>query len=188
MKVHYINILLFSLPLNILVIQSAEKAGAAEGASQGAAAGVDEVIKLIKLKFHIEELSIGSLDSIINTNTYTDVTLISRSIHSEYSRLGCASSLLSSGTKKPICTSVHEGIFAQRAGTGVSANDFIKTAVQNIASDANGVAEAKAAKVAAAKTPTLEAKNIAAVEATTTPYYTPIIASIIAIEVIVLIM
>ncbi|KOB87524.1 hypothetical protein PFDG_03709 [Plasmodium falciparum Dd2] len=139
-----------------------------------------------KSTFKIEELSIGSLDSIINTNTYTDVTLISGFIQTEYSRLGCGDIL--TRPNKPICTFVNERIGATSRGTGVSPKNFIETTVETMVSEAESVAAAKAAEVAAAKTPEFTTRNIAAVEAATTPYYTPIIASIIAIEVIVLIM
>ncbi|KOB85521.1 hypothetical protein PFDG_01017, partial [Plasmodium falciparum Dd2] len=65
-------------------IAAAEKTGAAEGSAKGAAAGAAEVIRLIKTTFHIEKLGNGTLDSIINTNTYTDVTHISGFIDSEF--------------------------------------------------------------------------------------------------------
>ncbi|KNC37747.1 rifin, partial [Plasmodium falciparum RAJ116] len=169
-------------------IAAAEKAGAAEGSAKGAAAGAAEVIKLIKLKFHIEELSIGSLDSIINTNTYTDASLISRFIQTEYSESGCGSIL--TGMKKPFCKFLYERIGATsvRVHRGVYPTEFIETTAQTIVKNAKTTADFEAARVTATKTVAFEAKNIAAVEAATTPYYTPIIVSIVAIVVIILIM
>ncbi|ETW55865.1 hypothetical protein PFUGPA_01910, partial [Plasmodium falciparum Palo Alto/Uganda] len=166
----------------------AEKAGAAEGASQGAAAGGDEGIKLIKSTFQVQNIAGKSLESIINTNTYTDVTLISGSIHSEYSRLVCGDIISSPGPKEHICNFVNEGIGYTSRGSGLSANDFIKRTVQSMVSKAEGIAEATKTQVTSETTAELTAKQTTAINTIYMGYQTPIIASIVAIVVIALVM
>ncbi|EWC88369.1 hypothetical protein PFNF54_02688 [Plasmodium falciparum NF54] len=169
-------------------IAAAEKSGLAAGKVAGDIEGAAKVIELVKSTFKIEKLGFSTLESIINTNTYTNVTLISRSIHSEYIRSDCGNILSLSSRKNPICTSVEKQIVAKKVGNGVSPKDFIETIVEEVVEAADGVADTEAARVTATKTAAFEARNIAAVEATTTPYYTPIIVSIVAIVVIILIM
>ncbi|ETW15041.1 hypothetical protein PFFVO_06044, partial [Plasmodium falciparum Vietnam Oak-Knoll (FVO)] len=162
--------------------------GLALGKIAGDIAGVNELIQGINTEFGVSTLGGRSLELVFDTENYTNVLLISESIQTEYYGSECASFLFLSGTNKPICTFVNKRIVDTSVGIGVSPKNFIETTVQTIVKNAKNAAEAKAADVAAAKTPTLEAKNIAAVEATTTPYYTPIIVSIVAIVVIILIM
>ncbi|KNG76350.1 rifin [Plasmodium falciparum IGH-CR14] len=165
---------------------SAIAEGAMAGKAAGDAAGAAKVVELIELKFKVQNIAGEPLKSVFNVKNYADASLISESIETEYSRLGCGD--FSTGMKNRICNFLYERMVATRVGEGVSSKDFIETTVEEVVEAAKATAETTKTQVAAAKTPTLEAKNIAAVEAATTPYYTPIIASIIAIEVIVLIM
>ncbi|EWC73418.1 surface antigen [Plasmodium falciparum UGT5.1] len=169
-------------------IAAAKQAGAAMGKAAGDAAGATEVIKLMKTTFYINELNGKLLESVFNVKNYADASVISGFIETEYSRLVCGDIWSSSFSNNPFCYFVNEGIGYTSRGSGLSANDFIKTTVQTMVSKVKGVADTEAARVTATKTAAFEAKNIAAVEATTTPYYTPIIVSIVAIVVIVLIM
>ncbi|ETW45474.1 hypothetical protein PFNF135_00395 [Plasmodium falciparum NF135/5.C10] len=172
----------------VAATQEAIAKGAAKGLAAGAQAGIKTVMDELYKHFGLSAVDVKKLGLVFDTENYTNVLLINGSIQNEYSRLGCASTLLSRVPMEPICTSVEEGIVAPRAGIGGSPKNFIKTTVETIVKNAKKAAHAKAADVAAAKTPEFTTRNIAAVEAATTPYYTPIIASIIAIEVIVLIM
>ncbi|KOB84760.1 hypothetical protein PFDG_00077 [Plasmodium falciparum Dd2] len=163
--------------------------GLALGKIAGDIEGAAKVIELIELRFKVQNIAGLPLKSVFDTENYTNVLFISKSIHSEYIGSGCRSIFPLPGTKKPIfCTFVNEQIEAISGGKGVDPTKFIETTVQTMMSEVKGVADAKAADVAAAKTPEFTTRNIAAVEAATTPYYTPIIVSIVAIEVIVLIM
>ncbi|SOV83956.1 rifin PIR protein, putative [Plasmodium reichenowi] len=133
--------------------------GLALGKIAGDIEGAAEVIRLIK-----------------------QTLVISGSIQAEYTASECGFSILfRHGTKKPICTLMEQKMFAasQVQRSGLSPTEFIQTTAETIVSEAKGAASVKAAQVASAKTPALEAKNLAAVEATTTPYYTPIIVSIV---------
>ncbi|ETW50966.1 hypothetical protein PFMALIP_00914 [Plasmodium falciparum MaliPS096_E11] len=173
----------------VAAIAAAKEAGAVAGKAAGDIAGAAEVVQLIESKFSIKQLGTQTLQSVFTKQNYTNVSFISRSIHSEYSRLGCGQIFSSSFRSNPFCTSVREGMVATtRVGTGGSPEDFIKTTVETIVKNAKNAADAKAADVAAAKTPVLEARNIAAVNTTYAGYHTIIIASTVAIVVIVLIM
>ncbi|SOV83895.1 rifin PIR protein, putative [Plasmodium reichenowi] len=165
--------------------------GLALGKIAGDIEGAAEVIRLIKQTLGIEKLGVTPLQSLFNAENYMDATVISGSIQAEYTASECGFSILfRHGTKKPICTLMEQKMFAasQVQRSGLSPTEFIQTTAETIVSEAKGAASVKAAQVASAKTPALEAKNLAAVEATTTPYYTPIIVSIVAIMVIILIM
>ncbi|ETW45944.1 hypothetical protein PFMALIP_05995 [Plasmodium falciparum MaliPS096_E11] len=131
----------------VAAIAAAKEAGAVAGKAAGDIAGAAEVIDFIESTFYINELGGTKLQTLFTAKTYTNVTLISRSIQTEYSRLGCGKILFSSGTNKPICNFVNEGILTTtRAGIGGSPKNFIETTAQNMVSDANRVAEAKAAE------------------------------------------
>ncbi|KOB63472.1 hypothetical protein PFHG_05209 [Plasmodium falciparum HB3] len=173
-------------------IAAATKAAIAAGETAGKIAGDIEgaakVVELVKSIFKIEKLGLGTLDSIINTKTYTNVTIIRGFIKSEYSRLVCGDIISPSVKNKPFCKFLYERMVASSRGIGVYPTKFIETTVEEVVEAAKATAETTKTQVAAARTPEFTTRNIAAVEAATTPYYTPIIASIIAIEVIVLIM
>ncbi|KNC38120.1 rifin [Plasmodium falciparum RAJ116] len=175
-------------------IAAATKAAIAEGAAQGLAAGTKAGIKVVMdglcRDFGLSAVDVNQLGLVFDTENYTNVLFISGSIKTEYSRLVCGDIISSSVPKKPFCTFVNKRIVDTSVvvGRGVSANEFIETTAQNMVSEAESVAAAKSAKVTAAKTAEFTTRNIAAVEATTTPYYTPIIVSIVAIVVIILIM
>ncbi|SOV83997.1 rifin PIR protein, putative [Plasmodium reichenowi] len=177
---------------NAAIISAKEAAidkGLALGKIAGDIEGAAEVIRLIKQTLGIEKLGVTPLQSLFNAENYMDATVISGSIQAEYTASECGSIFSFSGKKEPICTLMYEKMLASVSrGQGVSPTTFIQTTVEEVVEGAKGVAKAKAAQVASAKTPALAAKNIAAVEATTTPYYTPIIVSIVAIVVIILIM
>ncbi|ETW33231.1 hypothetical protein PFTANZ_06050, partial [Plasmodium falciparum Tanzania (2000708)] len=146
--------------------KAAIAAGETAGKIAGEAAGVAKVIELIESTFFINELNGKLLESVFTAQTYTDVTLISKSIYSQYSRLGCGYILSSSVRKKPICNFVHEGIGGTSRGTGVSANDFIKRTAQNMVSKAEVSAKAAAKTAEAAEKAAVLETSKKAIEAT----------------------
>ncbi|CDO62778.1 rifin [Plasmodium reichenowi] len=177
--------------------QAAIDKGLALGKIAGDIEGAAKVVAGLQSTFKVSTLGVQRLESFIDVTNYLEVSVISDEVYSYYSTTCVSSSFpflprLSgvSGAEKPICKSVMEQMLAvsKLQKGGVSPKVFIEGKVGNIVTQAKGAASVKAAQVAAAKTPALEAKNIAAVEATTTPYYTPIIVSIVAIVIIVLIM
>ncbi|EWC78904.1 surface antigen [Plasmodium falciparum UGT5.1] len=173
-------------------IAAATKAAIAKGTAAGKIAGDIEgaakVIDLIESTFYINELGGTKLQTLFTAKTYTNVTLISESIHSEFSRLGCGKIIFSPGTKKPICNFVYDGMVAASPGEGVSPKNFIKTTVENMVSEAESVAAAKSAKVAAAEKAAILETSTKAIETTSYNWYTTIGYSITAILIIVLIM
>ncbi|KNG76600.1 rifin [Plasmodium falciparum IGH-CR14] len=171
----------------VAAIAAAKEAGAAEGASQGAAAGAAKVVELVKSTFKIEELGVRTLESIINTNTYTDVTLISGAIQVEYQASSCFS--LNSAAPKPICSMVFRQNFVPGNVRGpLSATENITSAVKKF------VTEAKTAASQATQTSTdnvtnaLITEKTEAINATYASCQIAIIASVIAIVVIALVM
>ncbi|EUR82663.1 hypothetical protein PFBG_00008 [Plasmodium falciparum 7G8] len=169
----------------------AAEAGAAMGKAAGDIEGAAKVIELIELKFHIKKLTIVSLDSIIDANTYTKSSLISGIIQGEYEGSGCRSIFSLPGTNKPFCTFMNGRIEAtSRAvgGRGFDPTKFIETNVEEAVAKGTQAAETEAAKVTLSKTVEFEAAKKGAIETSCMGYQTTIIASIVAIVVIVLIM
>ncbi|EWC73413.1 surface antigen [Plasmodium falciparum UGT5.1] len=171
----------------VAAIAAAKEAGAAEGASQGAAAGAAKVVELVKSTFKIEELCFRTLESIINTNTYTDVTLISGAIQVEYQASSCFS--LNSAAPKPICSIVHTlGVTPEYVSVQGSSRAVIGESVKKFVAQGIKHAEATTLDVATKQTAIYEARNIAAVDATYASCQNAIIASTVVILVIVLVM
>ncbi|EUR72750.1 hypothetical protein PFBG_02325 [Plasmodium falciparum 7G8] len=161
--------------------------GLAAGEAARIKAGINAVIAELRA-LGIDQLSSGTLESIIDANTYTKSSLISRFIETEYSRLRCGSRLLSPDPKEPICTFVYQGIVDTSGGNGVSPEDFIKRTVEEAVEVAK-VAAAKAAKDAeAAEKAAILETSTKAIETTSYNWYTTIGYSITAILIIVLIM
>ncbi|SOV81627.1 rifin PIR protein, putative [Plasmodium reichenowi] len=163
------------------ILAAAKKAGDAVGAA--------EVIGLIKKTLDIEELGFRTLESIINTNTYTNATLISGSIHAEYNASECGFSiLLPYSKKKPFCILFEKKMTAASPGQGVSPTTFIDKTAETIVSQAEGAAKAAEAAENTRITAVITKKQTAFIEAGFDSCITSIYVSIIAIVVIVLIM
>ncbi|CDO61746.1 rifin [Plasmodium reichenowi] len=164
-------------------------AGVAKGAIAGAEEGVKVVIEGITREFGVLTLGDQPLISYFTTTPYNNVTYIAEAVHKQFQST-CLSfrgsgGLLGGNLRRPICKWMWKSIPGQG---GDSLKDLMKKTVEEVVEVARGAASDKAAEVTTSQTALLKGKNIAEVEAATTPYYTPIIASIIAIEVIVLIM
>ncbi|ETW49671.1 hypothetical protein PFMALIP_02294 [Plasmodium falciparum MaliPS096_E11] len=173
-------------------LAAATKDAITKGLAAGEAArikeGINAVIAGIKSTFKIEESSVRTLESIINTNTYTDVTLIRGFIQAEYSRLRCGDIGCSCFYKNPFCKFVNEGIVAISGSNGGSPEDIIETIVEEVVEGAKVAAKAKATQVAATEKLAIETAQKGAIEAASTELYTTIAYSITAILIIVLIM
>ncbi|KNG75946.1 rifin [Plasmodium falciparum IGH-CR14] len=166
----------------------AEKAGAAEGSAKGAAAGATRLIELIQSTFQVQNIAGQSFESVFTAQTYTDVTLISGFIETEYYRSGCGNINSPSFWNKPICNFVNNGIVTPLTGKGGSANEFIETTVETMMSEVKGVA-ARVTKTATDEaTATFTTEKTGVVQSTYMSYQTPIIASVVAILIIVLVM
>ncbi|ETW52026.1 hypothetical protein PFUGPA_05970 [Plasmodium falciparum Palo Alto/Uganda] len=172
----------------VAATQEAIAKGTAAGKAAGDIAGLAIVMKEVESQLGVSTLGGQPLEIVFNVKNYADASLISRIIKIEYYESRCGDVI--TGVKKPFCTFVNEriGYTSVRVRKSFSAYEFIETTVEEAVAEGTQAAETEAAKVAAAKTPEFTTRNIAAVEAATTPYYTPIIASIIAIVVIILIM
>ncbi|CAX64419.1 rifin [Plasmodium falciparum NF54] len=179
-----------------IAIDKAIAAGATKIAEAAESAGAAEIMKLIKSKYVLSTLGGKDLGTYFATTSYKDVASITQAVSNQYlqtctdNSLGSLSFRLVDAKRDiPFCNSVWNQIQAvSTTKKGISFTDGIKTAVQNIASDANGVANA-AAEIAEA---TEKAKAIKtstdAIEAASTQLYGPIGYSILAILIIVLIM
>ncbi|KOB85597.1 hypothetical protein PFDG_01038 [Plasmodium falciparum Dd2] len=164
---------------------SAIAEGAMAGKAAGDIAGAAKVIDLIESTFYINELGGTKLQTLFTAKTYTNVSMITEALYSKING-SCMSLRPGINMSDPICNLVWQNLQGSLDKNSVKA--IINEKVEKAVAGAEQAAKAKAAEVAAAKTPVLEARNIAEVEAATTTYYTPIIASIVAIVVIVLIM
>ncbi|SOS81884.1 PIR protein, putative [Plasmodium sp.] len=170
-----------------IAIAEAKEAAIIEVASQGASAGVAELITRLRTTFSIQNLGLKTLESAIDVTNYTDEAFISKAVIDEFNGSGCAP--LYSVIRKPICSMVFQKNFVTGGvGGQISATENIKAAVNEF------VTEAKTAATQATQTSTenvttaLITKKTEAVNATYASCQTAIIASVVAILVIVLIM
>ncbi|SOS78625.1 PIR protein, putative [Plasmodium sp. gorilla clade G1] len=174
-------------------MQAAIADGAAEGAAAGHAAGAAEVIKLVFKYFGVKNIARKSLESIIDSKTYTNASDIALSVYKEY-EMTCLKTIPGFGGDTSICPIIEKvGLtpgdsVEYVAGHGVSTQTSIKTTLEIIVSDAERVATSETIKVTASKTAALKETNMTAVEAGFNSYFTAINASIIAILIIVLVM
>ncbi|ETW45237.1 hypothetical protein PFNF135_00159 [Plasmodium falciparum NF135/5.C10] len=160
--------------------------GLAAGKIAGEAAGVAEVIDLIESTFGVFTLDSQLLKTFFSATHYTNVTLISESIQTEYSST-CL--LHGTGLSKPICRTVEALYLGPRNVLNRSLlQRSIKSAVNQIVTEATTVASETGEKATQEVTSAAIKTKTAAVNATYMGYQTPIIASIVAIVVIVLIM
>nr|SPJ13250.1 rifin PIR protein,putative [Plasmodium sp. DRC-Itaito] len=165
---------------------AAKKAGSA-AMVQAAEAGVQALIKGLQ-EMGISTLGRKELVSYFTAENYTNAVHINGLIQTEYNGTSCIS--LSSGsvpvTKEQFCTWWTQNFVRAKDITGkqLSANDFIKKAVEKIVSNAKGVA-GDAADTATKEY--IKASTIAA-ESTYASSQIAIIASVVTILVIVLVM
>ncbi|SOV83998.1 rifin PIR protein, putative [Plasmodium reichenowi] len=133
-------------------IKEAIKAAAAEISAAANAAGAAEIMKLIKSTFFIDKLGETPLQSIFTTKTYTNASVITQAVqklHFEkctYDPVTKVRFPYGDGNRHiPICRSVWQQTQAvSKTGERISSMEVIGKTVQNIASDANGVANAAA--------------------------------------------
>ncbi|ETW41638.1 hypothetical protein PFNF135_03793 [Plasmodium falciparum NF135/5.C10] len=168
------------------VIAAAEKAGAAAGLKAGNAHGMKVATHLLE-QLDLKILGIDNFGSFFSKEYIIDIPKVVNIIATKRAGV-CGASGKNLG--KIICNNIDLklGTLKPDGTNGPPVRLAVEQRLNYILEKATSSANAQAAKVAATKTAALEAKNIAAVEATTTPYYTPIIVSIVAIVVIILIM
>ncbi|SOV78674.1 rifin PIR protein, putative [Plasmodium reichenowi] len=166
--------------------KAAIAAGKAAGEAAGLKAGKDIVIFGLET-FGIDRLCPDIFKSFQTTRPYTDISGIPHLVHQQYKETCSASA---SGITQTMCDEIGPklGLVNPKGPPPPPDTNPIVPRLNALAEKAELTATNQAAKVASTKTTEFTTKNIAEVEAATTPYYTPIIASIIAIEVIVLIM
>ncbi|EUT92168.1 hypothetical protein PFAG_00308 [Plasmodium falciparum Santa Lucia] len=163
----------------------AKQAGAAAGIKAGKAVGVKTIIRILEEMFSIDKLNGTSLKSFFTTTRYNDITTIVGVIDTELNT-SCG---LNSFANQAICgLRAKLGLEAVPGKPMVEQIDAITRMITNVVHKSEITAEAAKTEVAATKTAAAIKMNTEAIEAATTPYYTPIIASIVAIVVIVLIM
>ncbi|SOS77880.1 PIR protein, putative [Plasmodium sp. gorilla clade G1] len=170
-------------------IGAAIAGGEAEGVAAGDIAGAAEVIRLIKKKLGIERLAFGTLDKIIDANTYNNSELISGSIYYQYS-VTCKLGSPPPGADTSICDALGVAGLGEENALGVNLTtlDGIRTSVEVMVSDAEGVAKVFTNSATEKAIATLIPKNMGAVNTTYASCQIAIIASIVAIVVIALIM
>ncbi|KOB61920.1 hypothetical protein PFHG_03716 [Plasmodium falciparum HB3] len=165
-------------------MELAKQAGATAGLKAGDIHGMNIVIHYLK-GFGVDILFPDIYDAFVATNRYADVINLASAIDAQMD----APCELFSIVNPPICDfRVKLGLVANYGQENVERIGAITKWLNQALDKATSSANIKAAKVTAAKTPTLEAKNIAAVESTYASSQIAIIASIVAIVVIVLIM
>ncbi|ETW38785.1 hypothetical protein PFTANZ_00441 [Plasmodium falciparum Tanzania (2000708)] len=163
----------------------AKQAGAAAGIKAGKAVGVKTIIRILEKYYSIYELNGTSLKSFFTTTRYNDITTIVGVIDTELNT-SCG---LNSFDNQAICgLRAKLDLLAKPGQDMVTQKEAITKMITNVVHKSEITAEAAKTEVAATKTAAAIKMNTQAIEAATTPYYTPIIASIVAIVVIVLIM
>ncbi|SOV78671.1 rifin PIR protein, putative [Plasmodium reichenowi] len=170
-------------------IAAAIAAAKEEGALAGKAAHDSELLaKFIEglETLNIDKLFTTSLEPLFITTPYNESSIVPTLINTQYN-INCAW-----GKKlgRPMCEEIGAelGVLANPGQVSLPLEAAIAQKLNGIVAEAKGPA-AKAAEAATKRATEAAIKTKSgAIEAATTPYYTPIIASIIAIEVIVLIM
>ncbi|KYN92994.1 rifin, partial [Plasmodium reichenowi] len=170
-------------------IAAAIAAAKEEGAIAGKAAHDSELLaKFIEgLKtLNIDKLFTGNLESLFCTTPYNESSIVPTLINTQYN-INCAwGQKLGTSMCEEIGTKL--GVIPTLGQEGLLPKAAIAEKLNGVVAGAKGPA-AKVAEAATKKATQAAIKTkTGAIEAATTPYYTPIIASIIAIEVIVLIM
>ncbi|KNC35013.1 rifin [Plasmodium falciparum RAJ116] len=170
-------------------IDAAIAGGEAEGVAAGDIAGAAEVIRLIKKTLGIERLAFGTLDKIIDANTYNNAELISGSIYSQYS-VTCKLGPPPPGADTSICNALGVAGLGEEQALGVNLTTLegIRTSVEVMVSDAEGVAKVFTNSATEKAIATLIPKNMGAVNTTYASCQSAIIASVVAIVVIALVM
>ncbi|SOV83709.1 PIR protein [Plasmodium reichenowi] len=162
----------------------------------GDVVGAAKVIQLVKSTFSVDNVGATVLKSFINPENYTNASVITKAVHKQYLEkcISVSSGRLLSpfgdaNRNIPICSSVWQQTQAvSQRGQNISPIDGIRTAVETIVSEANGVAKAAAEAAEVAEKGTIKLAQEKAIEATSTQLYSAIGYSIIAILIIVLIM
>ncbi|CDO61970.1 rifin, partial [Plasmodium reichenowi] len=159
-------------------------------------AGAAEIMKLIKSTFLIDKLGETTLQSIFTTTSYKNASVIIQAVQKLHfktcipgssGRMGLR--FVDANRHIPFCQSVWKQTqAASQAGKSIVFEDGIRTAVQNIVTNAEGPANAAAEAAEVAKTATIKATQEKAIEAASTHLYTTIGYTILAILIIVLIM
>ncbi|ETW55308.1 hypothetical protein PFUGPA_02697 [Plasmodium falciparum Palo Alto/Uganda] len=169
--------------------------GAAKGAVAGAAAGKKFVIAELG-KLHVSTLDGQPLVSYFATTEYTNVRNIALAIIKEYDPSSCISLISGSVPGSPpnpvkygsFCNSMLDKLLDQGNVNPKSLEGSIQKAVEKIVTEAKSAAVSETANVTTRQTAVFESRNLAAVNATYASSQIAIIASIVAIVVIVLVM
>ncbi|SOS81820.1 PIR protein, putative [Plasmodium sp.] len=167
---------------------SAIAEGAIAGEAAGRAAGVAEVIKLMKSKLSLQNIAGQELKTFFTTTQYNDVSNIIQAVNMQYT-MKCPSINTVAEVDKPFCSTIYTlDLVEGDVPVHVSVGNTIKISVENIVSDAQSVATTKAGEFATEQTAILQTRYVGAVDATYASSQTAIIASVVAILLIVLIM
>ncbi|SOV76031.1 rifin PIR protein, putative [Plasmodium reichenowi] len=170
-------------------------AGALAGKAAGTKAGVDTLIAGLK-QMGIFTLDNQPLKSFFTTTSYNKASVITHAVLEQHVEKCIPTYLgkklfnvVDANLHIPICKSVlKQTEAASQAGQSISSINVIKTTVQTMVSNADGVAKSKAVVAEAAKKAAIEAAQEKAIEAASIELYTTIGYSILAILIIVLIM
>ncbi|CDO61670.1 rifin [Plasmodium reichenowi] len=167
----------------------------AAGVKAGIQAGNNAVIAGLK-QMGIFTLDNQPLKSFFTTTSYNKASVITHAVLEQHvekcipTHLGKKLfNVVDANLHIPICKSVlKQTEAASQAGQSISSINVIKTTVQTMVSNADGVAKSKAVVAEAAKKAAIEAAQEKAIEAASIEMYTTIGYSILAILIIVLIM
>ncbi|SOV84025.1 rifin PIR protein, putative [Plasmodium reichenowi] len=169
-------------------IEGVKQASIEAGEAARIAEGIKAVISGITKELGVSTLGDKALGNYITENTYTNASIISGYIQTEYNASACMQSGLAA--KKPICILVTEKslipgyVQGITRGEAVSYSKVIDTTVGTIVSKAEPVAGVAAKKAS----DEVIQRSIAVIDAKYSICQTAIIASVVAIVVIVLIM
>ncbi|KOB64047.1 hypothetical protein PFHG_05456 [Plasmodium falciparum HB3] len=176
------------------VIAAAEKFGAAKGAAAGLKAGVDAVISKLSSLLSVSTIDDKALGLVINATNYNNTEYIFKAIYNKF-RVSCLGGAPGPGgftaapTDQAFCNTVDKLVFGQgKVRVQTSIPGSIQKAVNQIVTEAKSAAVSETANVTTRQTAVFESRNLAAVNATYASSQTAIIASVVAILVIVLVM
>ncbi|ETW57345.1 hypothetical protein PFUGPA_00657 [Plasmodium falciparum Palo Alto/Uganda] len=175
-----------------VALKAATEHALTEGAAKGAAAGIEEGIKVLlnrlNTDFGLPAIDIQQMGLVFNAQNYKDAGYIYQAIFTKYQGSCMGSHAVHvpvTGTSEPICRNMIRKVISRQSRTEEAA---IKSTVKAMVSDAEATAQMTTETTTKEAISTLTIEKTGEVNATYGGCQTVIIASVVAILVIVLVM
>ncbi|ETW26820.1 hypothetical protein PFFCH_05757 [Plasmodium falciparum FCH/4] len=157
--------------------------GTAQGAAAGEAAGFAKFIELVKSTFNIQNIAGKALDSVYTVTNYTDVSLVTGSIYSQYEGSKCIGLGTIAETDISFCSTITKlgHVPGYVTGNTNSITAVIESNVKKIVADATTATVEFTKTATKAATDTITKQKTSEITATYMIYQSTIIASVVAI-------